>query len=121
MFLVRTEDCDIIANRLLGLDAQTIKTLQAGELNRNTIDTFQQTVMTVLTTGPAGMAFQGAAIVLLSGARVTVAENLITGLLGMMAIFLSAALIIDNQIRFLLALLLVDCLVIRVTGNLIAV
>ncbi len=120
IFLVRTEDCDIIANRLLGLDAQTIKTLQAGELNRNTIDTFQQTVMTVLTTGPAGMAFQGAAIVLLSGARVTVAENLITGLLGMMAIFLSAARIRDNQILSLLALLVVDGLVIRVTGNLIA-
>src|SRR5260370_41737616 len=81
IFLVRTEDCDIIANRLFGLDAQTIKTLQAGELNRNTIDTFQQTVMTVLTTGPAGMAFQGAAIVLLSGARLTVAQNLITVLL----------------------------------------
>src|SRR5260370_12852953 len=41
IFLVRTEDCDIIANQLLGLDAQTIKTLQAGELNRNTIDTFR--------------------------------------------------------------------------------
>ena len=120
IFLVKTEDCDIIGNQLLGLNAETIKALQGRELTRDNIDNFQQTVLTVLTLASSSLAFQGAAIILLFGTRVTIAENQITGLVGVMAVFLSETRVRDNQILALLALLVLDGLLIRITGNFIA-
>jgi Family of unknown function (DUF6519)/Carboxypeptidase regulatory-like domain/Right handed beta helix region len=120
IFLVKTEGCDIIGNQLLGLSADAIKSFGDDNLTRDNIDTFQQTVMTVLTGAPAKMSFQGTAIVLLYGARVTIAENQITGLVGVLAVFLSQARIADNQILALLALLVLNGLLIRLSGNFIA-
>ena len=67
IFLVKTEECDILRNQLLGLSAEAIKSLQ-GELNRSTIDPFQQKVLVVLTAASTNFAFQGAGIILLTGA-----------------------------------------------------
>jgi Family of unknown function (DUF6519)/Carboxypeptidase regulatory-like domain/Right handed beta helix region len=120
IFLLKTEDCDIIGNRLFGLSADMKKALGSGPLTRDTIDVFQQKVLVVLTDASAGIAFQAAAIVLLSGVRVTISENTVTGLIGVMAFFLVEGRIEDNQILALVALLLFNGLLIRASGNFIA-
>src|SRR5439155_9553065 len=112
IFLVKTEECDIFRNQLLGLGAEAIKSLQGAELNRGNIDIFQQKVLAVLTSASSNFAFQGAGIILMTGARVTVSENQITGLIGITAFLLTEARVKDNQILALLGLLVLNGLLV---------
>ncbi len=123
VFLLRTEECDIVGNQALGIgkeaQAELEKFASANSLTRTTIDSFQQTVLSVLTKS-SGAEFQAAAIVLLFGARVTIAENLITGLVGVFSFFLVTARVKDNQVLAFVALLVLNGLAIRIVGNFIA-
>jgi hypothetical protein len=118
--LIKTEDCEITANRLLGLNAATIKRLKTGTLTADTIDQFQQTVLLVLTDASTGTAFQGGAILLETAARVTIAENAMTALVGITAFISSELLIENNQILAFVGVLTLAGLDIHITGNLIA-
>jgi len=120
IFLLKTEECDILRNQLLGLSTEAGKSLQGSELNRGSIDAFQQKVLVILTAASTNFAFQGAGIILLAGARVTISENQITGLIGIMSFLLTEARVKDNQILALLGLLVLNGLLVRVTGNFVA-
>jgi hypothetical protein len=120
IFLVKTEECDILRNQLLGLGTEAIQSLRDSELNRTTIDAFQQKVLLVLTSTSSSFGFQGAGIILLTGTRVTISENQITGLIGIMSFLLTEGRVKDNQILALLGLLVLNGLMVRVTGNFVA-
>src|SRR5207302_3898236 len=101
IFLLKTEDCDIVGNQCLGLSARALEILRKftgrPDLNRQSIDSFQQAVIGVLTTS-TGTAFQAAAIILLSGTRVTISQNVISGLVGLLSFFLAETRFEDNQV-----------------------
>lgn len=120
VFLVKTEECDILRNQLLGLSAEAIKSLGDSELNRTTIDAFQQKILLVLTATSSNFSFQAAGIILLTGTRVTVSENQITGLIGIMSFLLTEGRVKDNQILALLGLLVLNGLLVRISGNFVA-
>lgn len=120
IFLSKTEECDILRNQLLGIGAEAIKSLQGSELNRGSIDAFQQKVLVVLTATSSNFAFQGAGIILVTGTRVTVEENQITGLVGFMSFLLTEARVKDNQVLALLGLIVLNGLLVRVADNFIA-
>lgn len=120
IFLTKTEECDILRNRLLGLDAEAVKYLQSGELNRGNIDAFQHHVLSILSSASSNLAFQGAGVVLLAGTRITIADNVIVGLIGVFSFLLTEARVRDNQVLALLGLMILIGLLIRVTGNFIA-
>jgi hypothetical protein len=124
IFLIKTEDCDIIGNQLFGLGPEAQKALSsfagASRLNRDSIDAFQQLVLSLLTAASARIAFQAGTIVLESGVRVSIADNSITGVVGLLAFFLVEARIEDNQILALVGVLVLNGLAVRVSGNFIA-
>jgi hypothetical protein len=120
ILLLKTEDCDIIGNRLLGLNAETIKKLQAATLTRDTVDQFQQAVLLVLTDASAAFTFQGAAILLQTGTRVSIVENTMTGLIGIGAFVISEARIENNQILAIVAHLVLNGFGIHISGNFVA-
>lgn len=122
IFFLSTKDCDIVGNQLLGL-SQTAQTQLAGAaangLTRATIDAFQQAVLSVLSA-LTGEEFQAASIIIVYGQRVRVKENVMAGLLGIFSIILVDALIEDNQMLALVALLFLVGFAIRIAGNFIA-
>jgi Family of unknown function (DUF6519)/Carboxypeptidase regulatory-like domain/Right handed beta helix region len=120
VFLSLVKDCDIIDNQLWGLSAETLQSFGAGPLTKDNIDQLQDAVLVALSRAPSIVAFQGAAIVLGSGTRVTIAENTMVGLLGLAALLLSEARIKDNQVLALLGLLVIDGFLIRLSGNYVA-
>jgi len=119
--LVKTEECDILRTNSLVWAREAIKSLQGSELNpRQTLTPFNKGCSSSLPAASSNFAFQGGGIILLTGARVTVAENQIAGLDRIMAFLLTEARVKDNQILALLGLLVLNGLLVRVTGNFIA-
>ena len=115
------EDCDVEDNRMLGIPQADQQALQGiRQLNRQTVDDFQQMVLTVVTSAASGSAFQGAGVVLLLALRASINGNTITALVGVLSGFLIEAQIEDNQVLALIGCLFPNGLIVRLAHNLMA-
>jgi hypothetical protein len=121
IFLQKVEGCRIHRNQLLGLSPAALKDLQgiSFNLDRQSINKFQQATVQVMTNAAASLAFQGAAIVIELGEQISIVDNVLTGILGVFAFALLDALIEDNLMLALVAHLVLIGLLIRLSGNLI--
>ncbi len=123
IFLVRTQDCDIVSNQFFGLSKEALAELHrftvAPGLTRDTIDNLQQAVLSTFT-GSSLTQFQAVSIVILFGTRITIAKNVMTSLVGVLSLFLIEARVENNQILAFGAFIVLNGLSIRLSGNFIA-
>ncbi len=121
IFFQLCEDCTIEDNRLLGISQEAQKQLQGiQELDRQTIDDFQMTVLAVATNAAAGSAFQGAGVILLLALRVSVNDNVITALVGVLSLFVIDVQVENNQVLAFIGCLILNGLIFRVARNFMA-
>lgn len=120
ILLLKTEDCDILANRLLGLSQAVINKLREQTVTPQNIDQFQQLVLQAITRASAAFSFHGAGIVLQIATRISIAENTISGLMGISAFIVAEARIQNNQILAFVGSLILDGFGVRISGNFIA-
>ena len=120
IFLLQTEDCDILANRLLGLSQAVINRLGETQVNPQNIDQFQQLVLQAITSASAAFSFHGAGIVLEIATRISIAENTISGLMGISAFIVAEARIQNNQVLAFVGSVILDGFGVRISGNFIA-
>jgi Family of unknown function (DUF6519)/Carboxypeptidase regulatory-like domain len=121
VFFEICEDCNIQDNRLLGISQSSQKRLQEIQnLNRESINNFQNILLSVATDNAASFAFQGAGVILLLALRVTVSDNLITALAGFVSLFVLDAQIENNQVLALIGCLVLNGLILRVARNFMA-
>ena len=121
VFFQLCEDCKIEDNRLLGISQAAQKQLQGiQQLDRQTIDDFQMTILSVATSAAAGSAFQGAGVVLLLALRVSVNDNVITALVGVLSLFVIDVQVENNQVLAFIGCLVLNGLIFRVARNFMA-
>jgi len=121
IFLEICEDCKIEDNRLLGMSQAAQKRLQELQsLNRQNIDNFQNILLSVATNNAASVAFQGAGVILLLALRVTINDNLITAMMGVVSLFILDAQIENNQLLTFVGCLVLNGLILRVARNFMA-
>jgi hypothetical protein len=120
IFLLQTEDCDILANRLLGLSQAVSNQLREKPVTPQNIDQFQQLVLQAITSASAAFSFHGAGIVLEIATRISIAENTISGLIGISAFIVAEARIHNNQVLAFVGSIILDGFGVRISGNFIA-
>jgi hypothetical protein len=120
ILLLQTEDCDILANRLLGLSQTVIDQLREKLVTPQNIDEFQQLVLQAITSASAAFSFHGAGIVLEIATRISIAENTITGLIGISAFIVAEARIRNNQVLAFVGSVILDGFGVHIDGNFIA-
>lgn len=120
ILLLQTEDCDILANRLLGLSQAVINQLQEKPVTAQNIDQFQQLVLQAITSASADFSFHGAGIVLEIATRISIAENTISGLVGISAFIVAEARIQNNQVLAFVGSVILDGFGVRISGNFMA-
>ncbi|MGH9637762.1 MAG: carboxypeptidase-like regulatory domain-containing protein, partial [Candidatus Angelobacter sp.] len=120
ILLLQTEDCDILANRLLGLSQTVIDQLREKLVTPQNIDEFQQLVLQAITSASAAFSFHGAGIVLEIATRISIAENTITGLIGISAFIVAEARIQNNQVLAFVGSVILDGFGVHIDGNFIA-
>jgi hypothetical protein len=120
ILLLKTEDCDILANRLLGLSQAVINKLREQQVTPQNIDEFQHLVLQAITNASAAFSFHGAGIVLEIATRISIAENTISGLMGISAFIVAEARIQNNQVLAFVGSLILDGFGVRISGNFIA-
>jgi hypothetical protein len=121
IFMTKVEGCRIHRNQLLGLSPAALKDLQgiSFNLDRQSINKFQQETVQVMTAAAASLAFQGAAIVIELGLQISIVDNVITGFIGVLAFALFDALIEDNVMLAIAGFIVLIGLIIRLQGNLV--
>jgi uncharacterized protein DUF6519/carboxypeptidase family protein/parallel beta helix pectate lyase-like protein len=120
ILLLKTEDCDILANRLLGLSQAVINKLREQQVTPQNIDEFQHLVLQAITNASAAFSFHGAGIVLEIATRISISENTISGLMGISAFIVAEARIQNNQVLAFVGSLILDGFGVRISGNFIA-
>ena len=121
IFFQQAEDCKIEDNRMLGLSAEVQKGLQGiQEIDRQSVDQFQNEVLSIATNSAAATAFSGAGVVVLLASRVNLNDNVMTALVGVLSLFVIDCELENNQILAFIGCMILNGLILRVARNLIA-
>jgi hypothetical protein len=113
--LQQTQGVEIVHNRLHGLRSNMFPPNPA--LNRDTIDGFQLRVSAAFRAAPTLAAFQAAGILIYSGNRVVVVENLVTAHVAVLGFLLLNARIERNDILSLIGMLIAFGILVKVEDN----
>ncbi|HEV3198228.1 MAG TPA: DUF6519 domain-containing protein [Bryobacteraceae bacterium] len=113
--ILQAQGIEIIHNQFRGLPANAFP--NGPGLTRETIDAFQAQVSTLFRAASSLTNFQAAGVLLFSGNRVVIRENLITAQVAVLGFLLLNARIEGNDILSLVGVLVLFAVIVKVEDN----
>jgi hypothetical protein len=120
IFVQQAQGLEVIHNQLRGLGRETLRQLTPDQpLSRDTIDEFQTQVAQAFRAAISVNDFQAVGVLVYTGQRVVISDNLITAQVGILAFLLIDAHLTDNQILALIGMVLIFGVLIRFANSLV--